>query len=262
MCGVLGYSRGGYYKRKKLEIKRRINEEQIIKLARAIKHRQPESGIRKLQKMLNRKGITIGRDRLFRIAKRNGFLVKRKKKYVRTTNSYHRFKIYKNLIKGKKIERPNQVYVADITYLETNEKFAYLSLLTDIYSKKIVGYNLSRDLAVEGNIKTLEMAAAKLSPKEELIHHSDRGIQYCSNVYVNELKKRNIKISMTEENHVYENAVAERVNGILKEEYLFGSKYLSFEETKILVDESIKIYNQERLHLSLNYKTPAEVHAA
>lgn len=214
-----------------------------------------------MQKMLKNKGITVGRDRLFGIMRKEGLLVKRKRNYVRTTNSYHRFRVYKNLIKDLEITRSNEVYVADITYLKIREGYSYLSLITDKYSRKIVGYNLSNTLAVEGSLRALMMAARRLKGNRDIIHHSDRGLQYCSNMYTGVLKRKGIKISMTQDNHVYENSLAERVNGILKNELLLGSEYLSFDEAKSYVDEAVRIYNNERLHLSLNYKTPAEVHA-
>ena len=234
----------------------------ILNTIRSYRIRQPMIGVRKMQKMLNYKGIFIGRDRLFNILRREGLLVRRKRSYLRTTNSLHRFRVHKNLIKTMEIIRPNQVYVSDITYLKTREGYSYLSLITDKYSRKIVGYYLSRSLALEGALTALEMAISKLNGENGIIHHSDRGLQYCSNAYTDRLKESGFQISMTEENHVYENSIAERVNGILKHELLLGSEYLNFTETREMVEEAIEIYNNERLHLSLNYRTPAEVHAA
>lgn len=257
----IGYSRSGYYKRASIESKRNSEKQRILQYVSIYRSRQPLAGVRKLQAMLRNNGITVGRDRLFQIIKEAGLLVKRKRSYTKTTNSYHRFRVYNNLIKGIKIERPNQVYVADITYLRTSEGYSYLSLITDKYSRKIVGYNLSRSLALEGSLKALRMATKLIEAKSDIVHHSDRGIQYCSNVYTNKLKRYGIKISMTEDNHVYENALAERVNGIIKNELLFGTEYLKFNQVKKMVDQAIYIYNNERLHLSLNFKTPVLVHA-
>ncbi len=188
-------------------------------------------------------------------------LVSRKKQYVKTTNSYHRFQVYKNLIKELKITQPNQVFVSDITYISTLEKFCYLSLITDLYSRKIVGYCLSKSLAIEGCLTTLRMALKSVKQPKKLIHHSDRGIQYCSHAYVKLLQDNNVKISMTEENHVYENAVAERVNGTLKSEFMLGETLASFETAKQLVREAVKTYNNERPHLTLNYNTPDDVYS-
>ena len=204
----------------------------------------------------------IGRDRLFGVLRRNGLLVKKKRKYVRTTQSAHRFKVYKNLIWDEKVKRCEGVYVADITYLDTLEGYCYLSLITDQYSRKIVGYALSKSLSIEGSVEALQMALRETKNPKELIHHSDRGIQYCSRGYTELLKKKGVQISMTEENHVYENALAERVNGILKDELQLGKKLLSYSMAKELVDEAVKIYNEERLHMSLGYITPAQKHAA
>lgn len=251
-----------YYKRKKIELKRKKEEKELLEKVKSYRKRQPLVGVRKLQKMLSNNGIKVGRDRLFRILRKQGLLVKRKKKYIKTTNSQHRFRVHKNIIKGIKLNRPNHVYVADITYIRTKEGFSYLSLLTDKYSRKIVGYNLSRSLGVEGCLKALKMAIKELKGRKEIIHHSDRGLQYCTNIYTNMLRKNNIRISMTEENHIYENSLAERVNGILKNELLLGTEYLTYTEAKVMIKEAVDIYNNERLHLSLNYITPAVLHAA
>lgn len=261
VCRSIGYSRVGYYKRLRIENRRESEEERILWYVNIYRSRQPLVGVRKIQVMLRNNGIRVGRDRLFLIIRKAGLLVKRRRSYSKTTNSYHRFRVYKNLINGKKIERPNQVYLADITYLRTKEGYGYLSLITDKYSRKIVGYNLSRSLALEGSLKALRMATKFIKAKSDIVHHSDRGIQYCSNLYTNKLKSLGIKISMTEDNHVYENALAERVNGIIKNELLFGTEYLNFDQVRKMVDQAIHIYNNERLHLSLNFKTPAVVHA-
>jgi len=224
------------------------------------RRRQPKVGTRKLHMMLKGDGINIGRDRLFSILRSKRLLIKKKRKYIITTNSRHRFRMYKNLIKSKEIKRPNQVYVGDITYIRTKDGFRYLSLLTDKYSRKIVGYSLNDNLGLEGVKKAFRMAIKGVNTPTKLIHHTDRGLQYCSKSYIDLLKTYGLQISMTEENHVYENAMAERVNGIIKNEFLDGSEYLTAKETKKLIDEVIKIYNEERLHISLNYKTPEEIH--
>lgn len=254
---MYGYSRQNYYKRKKAEIKISKEQEEILGQVKHIRQRQPKVGGRKLHKMID---VTVGRDRLFNLLRENGLLVKRKRKYLYTTNSRHRFKKYKNLIKDKKPTGPEQQYVSDITYIDTREGYRYLSLITDRYSRKIVGHELSVSLSVEGSLKALQMAIKTVSDPERLIHHSDRGLQYCSNAYVGLLKKNKIKISMTEENHVYENAMAERVNGILKQEFLLGVKLPSHYMAKRMVKEAVQIYNEERLHMSIGYVTPAQKH--
>ena len=229
-----------------------------------IRKRQPRIGVRKLHKLITPKlqeqGIAMGRDQLFDLLRANKLLIYPNKKYVTTTNSYHRFRTYSNLIKDLAVTKINQVFVSDITYITTLEGFCYLALITDAYSRKIVGYYLSHSLGIEGCLKALTMALKDVKHPEQLIHHSDRGIQYYSHAYVNLLTTNGVKISMTEQNHVYENALAERVNGILKNEFLLGEKLVSFKVAKELAAEAIAIYNNERPHLSLNYRTPTEVH--
>ena len=232
-------------------------EDIILKEVKQIRKRQPKAGGRKLHKMIE---VSVGRDKLFNLLRENRLLVKRKKKYIHTTNSRHRFKKYNNLIKDKEPTGPEQQYVSDITYLETMEGYRYLSLVTDRYSRKIMGYELSKSLSIEGSLKALRMAIRGVSKPEGLIHHSDRGLQYCSNAYVNLLKRNKIRISMTEDNHVYENALAERVNGILKEELMLGEKLPSYCMAKNMVKEAVKIYNEERLHMAIGYVTPQQKH--
>lgn len=255
-------TRQAYYKRQQAMIQRFVDDQLITGAVRNIRESQPRVGDRKLYQMLKNQGFKIGRDKLFDILRKNRLLVKSSKNYTTTTNSYHRFKKYPNLIKELEVTRPDEVFVADITYIDTLEGFCYLSLVTDLDSRKIVGYDLSQSLAIEGAQRALRMALRGVENPESLIHHSDRGIQYCSNSYVEILNKHQIRISMTQKNHVYENAVAERVNGILKTEFLLGEKLQSFAVAKELVKQSIKIYNEQRLHTSLNYETPEYRYAA
>lgn len=187
-------------------------------------------------------------------------LIHRKKYSSRTTNSLHRFYKYKNIIKDVEITRPNQVWVSDITYIRTVKGFCYLALITDMYSRKIIGYDISNSLELKGCERALNKALYIAKDTTELIHHSDRGIQYCSNVYTQILKRNNIKISMTEENHCYENAVAERVNGILKDEFYLDQTFDSLQHAKKATKNAINLYNEIRLHLSLDFKTPDMVY--
>lgn len=233
-----------------------------------IRRRQPRVGTRKLHRMINERlksdGIEIGRDRLFELLRAHNLLIRRRRHPKQTTWSGHRLHKYGNLIRDLELNHPNQVYVADITYLQTLEGFCYLALITDAYSRKIVGYDVSRSLCFEGSLRALQMALAPLSGSGpiQLIHHSDRGIQYCSHAYVDLLTTHGVQISMTEELHVYENAKAERVNGILKSEFLLGECLVSIDIAEKMVKDAIEIYNNERLHLSLNYQTPAMKHQA
>ena len=221
---------------------------------------QARVGTRKLYEALNPtfklEQIKIGRDGLFDILREHNMLVRRKKAYCKTTDSHHRFHKYNNLIRDLKITRPNQVWVSDITYIRTIKGFCYLALITDVYSRKIVGYDISDSLELAGCLRALKSALRHVRPEPGLIHHSDRGIQYCSNQYVDQLKKRKIKISMTEENHCYENAIAERVNGILKDEFFLDQCFTTTSHASLATKNAIDIYNSKRLHLSLGYKTP------
>ena len=212
--------------------------------------------------MLHRAGLTIGRDRLFELLGQNNLLIRQKRSGARTTYSKHGFRYYRNLVKDRVVTSSNQVYVSDITYLRTLEGFCYLFLITDLYSRKIVGYHLADSLCVQEALKALRMALREQDPEKELIHHSDRGIQYCAYDYTNRLKDAGVQISMTEKDHVYENATAERVNGILKTEFMLGELLKSKMIAKKMVHQAIRIYNKERLHMSLCYQTPDQVHAA
>ncbi len=204
----------------------------------------------------------MGRDRLFDLLQRFGLLIDRRRSFRRTTNSYHRFHKYSNLIRNLDVVRPNQVFVSDITYLQTQEGFCYLALVTDLYSRKIVGWDLSKSLSIESSQRALLQALSRVVDPAGLIHHSDRGIQYCSEGYVGILINKKVLISMTEENHCYENAVAERLNGILKDEFSLGHILASVKTAKKLTDEAICRYNNERPHSSLLYKTPSQCYVA
>jgi len=238
----------------------------IIKQVLALRRQMPKLGGRKLyneiKPVLEEMRFKFGRDRFFDLLRRENLLVRRKKKYVKTTNSRHRFRMYYNLIKDLSINRPNQVYVADITYIRTLSGFCYLSLITDACSRKIVGYHLSRSLAIEGCLKALKKALSALPKGVRVIHHSDRGIQYCCDEYTTLLNTHGVKISMTEENHIYENALAERVNGILKDEFMLGETLASYEVACQMVKEAIYIYNTKRPHQSLGYGKPSVRHVA
>ncbi len=204
--------------------------------------------------------LKVGRDTLFNVLRKHKMLTLRKKYRMRTTNSHHRFYKYGNIIKDIEINRPNQVWASDITYIRTVKGFCYLALITDMYSRKIVGYDLSDSLELNGCVRALNKAIYQAKDINGLIHHSDRGIQYCSNVYTQILKRKKIDISMTEENHCYENAMAERVNGILKDEFYLDQTFANVAHAKRAAKNAINLYNEIRLHLSLDYKTPNMVY--
>jgi len=260
------YTRQAYYQKRQRLVKLHMKEQLLLKEIRQIRQRQPKMGGRKLYRELKvfmiLIGLHLGRDRFFDFLRAHGLLIERRRKYVYTTDSRHHLPTYKNLIKNMQLTEPNQVYVADITYIRTLQGFCYLSLITDACSRKIVGYNLSRSLSIEGSLAALKMAISQSADLTGLIHHSDRGVQYCSYDYTRLLKNNNISISMTEQNHVYENALAERVNGILKDEFLLGETLQSYEVAQKMVKQAVHIYNYERPHLSLNYEKPAQRHAA
>lgn len=216
--------------------------------------------VKSLKEDFNKANLKVGRDTLFNVLREHNMLTLRKKTSARTTNSYHRFYKYGNIIKDLEITRSNQVWVSDITYIRTIKGFCYLALITDMHSRKIVGYNLSDSLELKGCVRALKKAIYQAREIKQLIHHSDRGIQYCSNVYTQILKRKKIDISMTEENHCYENAVAERVNGILKDEFYLDQTFDNVAQAKRAAKSAINLYNEVRLHVSLDYKTPNMVY--
>lgn len=204
--------------------------------------------------------ISIGRDAFFEMLSVNGLLVRRKKRSKpQTTFSNHWLRKYKNLIIGFIPNAPNQLWVSDITYIHLDDGFAYLSLITDAYSHKIVGFYLSEDLSAKGCIMALKMALKNNPSFDKLIHHSDRGLQYCSADYVKLLQDNNIAISMTENGDPRENALAERVNGILKDE-LLEVCYPSYPEAQKAIATAISIYNHQRPHSSVDMLTPVIAH--
>jgi putative transposase len=216
----------------------------------------------KLQPFFLEHQIKIGRDALFDALSKHGLLVRKCKRKATTTMSYHRFHKWKNLIKEKEITAPNQLYVSDITYWKIATGFIYISFITDAYSHKIVGYQVAETMeAIESKI-ALEMALNMLSKEQMqyLIHHSDRGVQYCSTEYVKLLQDNGIQISMTESSEPTDNAIAERVNGILKEEYLCFYLVENIEQAKVKLKEAIELYNEDRPHMSIGNLTPVLVH--
>ncbi len=266
VCNFFDKTRQAFYQAKRCEQKNIFIENTIVQLVKERRRKLPKSGGRKMYSLLkdDLKNLnkSIGRDKFFDILRRNELLIHRKKNFVRTTNSNHLFRRYHNLIKDLSVSRANQVFVSDITYIRTSNGFLYLALVTDLYSRKILGYDLSNSLSIEGSLRAVKMATKNLKTTGELIHHSDRGIQYCCHEYVSFLTEKNIKISMTEENHCYENAVAERINGILKEEFMLGHTFKNDIQANQAVVEAVKSYNELRPHTSLGYLTPTQKYVA
>lgn len=228
-----------------------------------LRFKMPKIGTRKLYFLLQHRlqEISVGRDMLFRILRANHMLIKPKRQYHITTNSHHRFRKHKNLIENLVPGKPEQIWVSDITYVGNRNNPMYLSLVTDAYSKKIVGHDVSNSLDVSGSARALENAIKSRSYKSNrIIHHSDRGYQYCSNEYQSILTKNKIKCSMTESYDPYANAVAERINGILKAEFIGENNLCELPVMQELVNDSIKTYNELRPHYSCYYKTPNQMH--
>jgi len=241
-----------------------IDYTEVKSLVMSVRSQLPKSGGRKIYHMisasLRKKNIKMGRDKLFSYLRTEHLLVPNRKKYHKTTNSKHWMRKYPNIIKNIDINRPEQVWVADITYLQVKKKHYYLHLITDAYSKKIVGFKLSDNMQAITTLKALEMAISERMYKTRLIHHSDRGLQYCSSVYTKLLKDNGVKISMTEEYDPYENAVAERVNGILKAEFGLDDIFENYELLELQTLQSIALYNQLRPHMSIELLTPNQAH--
>lgn len=264
-CALLGFSKQAYYKHRLHCEKKSLEEEILLREVLDIRQSLPVLGGRKLYKIISQRlpeALLPGRDKFFDFLRSQGLLI-RKHRECRpiTTVSWHHFHKYPNLWKGRIPDGPNQVWASDITYIRiANGTFLYLSLITDVYSHKVVGWFLSESLGMEGPLNALKMALEELPQDHQLIHHSDRGVQYCSNSYVDLLLKNNIQISMTENGDPRENAVAERVNGILKEEWLNREVIDSLEKGKTRMDEIIRIYNEVRPHMSNDYLTPQQAH--
>lgn len=261
---MLGYSRQAYYQQKKQIEKESLQYGLLINEVLDIRKTQRRLGCRKLihklEQFMSQHQIIIGRDAFFDLLSERNLLVRRRKRRKPiTTFSDHWMRKYPNLIEGFYPTAPNQLWVSDITYIVVGNGFAYLSLITDAYSRKIVGFYLSKDLSAEGCIRALEMALNNNPVLGRLIHHSDRGSQYCCSDYVKILNDNFIKISMTQNGDPRENAIAERVNGILKDE-LLDKSHLNYEEAVRNVSIAISIYNHQRPHGSIDYLTPIEAH--
>lgn len=263
MCLLLGYSAQAYHKQNKIAANRLFNEQCILQQIDSIRKLQPRCGGRKLfimlQPFFKEHSIVTGRDNFFDLLRRNKLLIRRIKRSIHTTNSKHHFHRYPNMVKGFTPLKAHELWVADITYIPLKERFAYLFLITDAYSRKIVGHYVSDDMKVSSATVALKKALAQKPPEAIVIHHSDRGIQYCSNEYVQLLKDNHAHISMTNNGDPLENAIAERVNGILKSE-LISSYYDTVDAASIHIARCITIYNYRRRHSSLDWQIPNDVH--
>ncbi len=259
-------SRTAYYKQQnKLHFKEVVEHAIVREQTLNIRKHMPRLGGKKLYHLLKdiftENGLKINRDKYFAWLKENEFLVKAKKSFTKTTNSWHHFNRHSNLLKATLVTKKNQVLVSDITYIRLQKGFCYLALTTDAYSRKIVGYDVSNTLELTGCLRALKMAS-KGQDLTNTIHHSDHGIQYCSHEFTKALRKRGMRISMGEIGNCYENAMAERINGILKNEFNLDATFKNIESAKKITQQAIDTYNSKRPHLALKMKKPSELYAA
>lgn len=264
--GLFGKSRQAFYQMEKRQTRACVDEEMVLVYVKAVRAEQPRIGTRKLHSMLQQvfesNATKLGRDKLFALLSKNGLLVRRRRRRRKTTDSNHAFRKYHNLIEEYVPTGPEQVWVSDITYLSVGSSFVYLSLVTDLYSKQIMGYHIAPTLEAFGPLKALNMALKnRRYPNSRLIHHSDRGIQYCCNEYTRLLQRHHILISMSSKGSPEENAVAERVNGVLKSEFYLDRNFDSLAQLRRVVTQTINIYNTRRPHASCDYLTPQQAHA-
>lgn len=268
LCTHFGYSRARYYQSQEEERHCQEQTDTVLKLAHRERCLQPKLASDKVFRLIKpemeRQGIKLGRDKLYGIFRENGLLLEKKKRRApRTTNSEHGYKRYGNILKDKELTAPNQAWVCDITYLRVDQSWMYMCLMMDAYSRKIVGWELHDTLEMVGCMKALEMGLKSL-PKgfdyKDLIHHSDHGVQYCCHAYRKKLRGKGIRISMAAVGDCYENAQAERLNGILKQEYGLGGSIGKKDQARKLALQAVELYNTRRPHRALGLYTPEEVH--
>lgn len=264
LCDRVKMSRQNYYAARCLRQRRQVDEGMILELVKRERRMQPRLGGRKLLHLLSPElaeaGVEVGRDRFFEVLAEADLLVAPKPGAPHTTNSRHALPVFHNLLAGKVLWAPNEAWVSDLTYIRTDEGFLYAALITDAYSRKIVGTHIGDSLEAEGCLRALDQALSELPKGKCPIHHSDRGCQYCCHEYVGRLQARALPISMTEVMHCYENALAERVNGILKQEYEMDRTFRTKAQAKAAFQQAVWFYNYRRPHLMLNYRFPADVH--
>jgi len=265
LCRKVGMSRQNFYARRQQRKRRQVDGDLVAALVQQERRWHPRMGTRKLYHKLKPEleaaQVRVGRDRMFEELGQRGLLVPPlPASYPRTTQSYHNLPVFRNLIQDRVVDAPNQVWVSDLSYVRTREGFVYLALITDKYSRKIVGSHAGDTLEAAGCLEALEQALGPLPPGAQLTHHSDRGCQYCSHQYVNRLQESGIAVSMTESHHCAENALAERMNGILKQEYGLGGELPSKAAAGQAVGQAVWLYNTQRPHGALDYQVPEQVH--
>lgn len=269
MCRQFGYSKQAYYKHVNHIEKNAVVEDVVVGLIKKKREIWKRGSGRNLHQSLKKEfkeqQIKLGRDKFFDVLRQNGLLIKPKRVRAKTTCSYHHFNKYQNLIEAASTKRCNEIWVSDITYiwLKEQDKFCYLNLITDLHSRKIVGHCVYEDLSVKGSIIALQQALQQRKDKTlSLIHHSDRGVQYCCHAYVQLLQKNKVQISMTQSGDPLENAVAERINRTIKEEFTDDREmhFCSIESAKVSINNFVNFYNENRPHRSVNWHTPNEAH--
>ena len=266
VCRRIGMTPQNYYARRQHRSRRAVDVELLLELVRGERREQPRLGVRKVCYLigpeLKKAGVRIGRDRVFEELRKAELLVPRKRsEWPKTTHFNENLPVFKNLDQEVTVKRRNQVWVADITYIRTAEGFLFLALVTDRWSRKIVGAELGKTLETGVALRALNQGLKSLKKAERPIHHSDRGCQYASHEFVARVKKAGLRMSMTERNHSAENAMAERMNGILKQEYWLDGEFGSYQEARQAVDHAVRLYNTRRPHWELDFKTPEQVHS-
>jgi putative transposase len=265
LCARVGMSRQNYYAARCLRRRRKVDEGMIVELVKRERRMQPRLGGRKLLHLLSPElaeaGVNVGRDRFFEVLAEADLLVVPKPGTPRTTNSRHSLPVFGNLLAGTVLCAPNEAWVSDLTYIRTDEGFLYAALITDAYSRKIVGADIGDSLEAEGCLRALDQALSEVPNGAHPMHHSDRGCQYCCHEYVERLQTRGLPISMTQVMHCYENAQAERINGILKQEYEMDRTFRTKAQANAAFQQAVWLYNYRRPHQMLQYRFPADVHA-
>jgi transposase InsO family protein len=264
LCRSVGMSRSNYYKVRRVRERRRIEESLVLDLVAGVRAAHPNLGTRKLlgrlRGELDDAGVSMGRDRFFELLSANDLLIRRKARSVRTTWSNHGLRHWPDSAKSLDLTGPNQLWVSDITYLRLVKGFAFLALVMDAWSRAIVGYDCSDSLEMEGALRALTMAIDSLPEDARPMHHSDRGCQYCASAYIQTLQRHEMGISMTEGNHCCENAKAERLNGILKQEYGLGETLVNTVLARRMSQQAVRLYNTDRPHGAIGNRVPMEVH--
>lgn len=264
LCLAAGMSRANYYQRRQVRTRRWIDESLVLELVAGVRAVHPKLGSRKLLVKLGDDlidaGVSMGRDRFFALLRSHELLIQRKARSVRTTWSGHGLRYWPNLAKDLVLTGPNQLWVSDITYLRVVDGFVFLALVMDAWSRAIVGFDSSDSLEMQGALRALSMAVKSMPAESRPVHHSDRGCQYCAGAYIEALRSSGIGISMTEGNHCYENAKAERLNGILKQEYGLGEVLRDADLARQMSAEAVGLYNEDRPHGAIDNRVPMALH--